>query len=330
MVKIVKKYFLIKIVFIYLQYKQNRKMNIVIDVSNIYHRSHSAIANSIPGFDLNTKESQHQLVRKFITDSISIYKKFSASNIYFCFDTRSFRKGVDTDYKSNRSHEGKEMFFKVQEDIYNLLTFKGINALRVEGLEADDLVGLVVNKKNTEKHIIVSADEDVQQLITENIHVYKPHSSTRKLYVLNEQVLQNDFSKESIKDCMVDFIDPTYVLIDKFVRGCKGDMVPSLVEKGFRSKRLDVLVTYYKENRKEKHCIDSLKNCLSILNIELTHEQVFERLKLMCLSYEFIPENSFFEFNDINLNNKRSIDITVPAILENTGYYDINFSQKVK
>ena len=305
-------------------------MNIVIDVSNIFHRSHSAIHQSIPGFDLNTQKSQHQLVRKFITDSISVFNKFQASNIYFCFDTRSYRKSVDSEYKSNRNHDGKEMFFKVADDVYNLLKFKGLNALKVEGLEADDLIGLIVTEKCKEQNIIVSADEDVQQLITQTTHVYKPHSKTRKLYVLNNEILQNVFDSKSVSDCIIDFINPTYVLIDKFIRGCKGDIVPSLVEKGFRTKRLDPIVEFYETNRTEKHCINTLQSCLSMLNIEMTHEQIFERLKLMCLSYEFIPENCFFEFKKINLTQNRPIDFTVQSILENTAYYDINFSQKVK
>lgn len=298
------------------------KYHIIFDVSNMFHRSFSVYKMKIENFSLENKDHQGMLIRKFVTDSCSILKKVGVANVYFAFDKFSFRKNVSDEYKGNRSSKG-EAFYNTLDKLYDLLAFKKLNPLRVEGLEADDCIALMCEKLNGMPKIIVSSDEDVRQLIAPRTYVLTPHSKNRTLYKSLYSVHPPQIDGVEL----IDIIYPQYIIADKFLKGCKGDNILPLVKKGFRTEKVKKFADVYmvEKSNKGKNEHDSLKKAVDDLELEITSEQIENQLKLIRLKSEFMPKDLVDKFKEIKTNDNRAINFEVETILSNTSYWDSNY-----
>lgn len=100
----------------------------------------------------------------------------------------SFRKQMFADYKKNR--EGKPSDFEdCLGHVKEMFTLLGIPMLRIEGLEADDVIGCLVNQFGSDKNsYIVSGDKDFMQLVGDNVKLHMPKTSGQHVIASYDEV----------------------------------------------------------------------------------------------------------------------------------------------
>lgn len=279
------------------------------------------MGNQIPDYNLDNVAHQDILVRKFITDTCSIIKQVDPQHVIYTLDTRSFRKDVSEDYKASRTKS--DIFYKVLDDIKKLLRHKQLNAITIEGLEADDLMQLFADKYDKEPLIIISADEDIRQLVSNTCWVVNVQGKDKRIYSLTPTV------PFEIKGATVHIVDPELIAATKVLKGCSGDEVAGLAPKGFRTTKIksiadevfaqphtcpeDVIVLFWKAINKY---------------FSVTMEQVERQLRLVYLHRYFLPTSLVDEFDNLTIKENRMLDFTFNSILDNTRYFDVNYSKK--
>jgi 5'-3' exonuclease len=116
-----------------------------------------------------------QLMRKVSTDVSQVIRTINPSRVIFALDSRSWRKNISIDenegYKAQRTksaHINWDNVFKIMGEFADILETNGFIVSKFDNAEADDLIALWRKELifNQNQHvIIVSADEDVRQLV---------------------------------------------------------------------------------------------------------------------------------------------------------------------
>jgi DNA polymerase I len=92
-----------------------------------------------------------------------IFERFETNDHVLAFSSSTnFRYEVDPTYKSNRKGIRKPMCFSDVRE----MAYKNYNCTRMEGLEADDVMGILATKPGTAQRIIVSQDKDMKTIPT--------------------------------------------------------------------------------------------------------------------------------------------------------------------
>jgi hypothetical protein len=166
---------------------------------------------------LKGDEISEDLLRHMVLNTIRSYaKKFKNEygDIVLCADDRKYwRREYFPNYKANRKKHREEsdidwdvifgMLNKIRDEIENNLPYR---FLRVEGAEADDIIG-VLTKDSKEKVLIVSGDKDFQQLQKyDYVKQYSPNLS---------KFVSPDNAEE--------------FLAEHILRGDKGDGIPNIL-----------------------------------------------------------------------------------------------------
>lgn len=153
---------------------------------------------------------------------------FNTDNVCYCFDTDTAmqkRQEIFPDYKKTRrerhllatakerkARKGmKEQLTALRTSILPKLNIK--NIYHLPGFEADDLISLLCAKLREEKRIIVSADQDMYQLLDDQTIIYNPQS--KKPYTAGS--LMEEYG-----------IAPKDWVIVKAIAGCSTDDVPGV------------------------------------------------------------------------------------------------------
>ena len=150
--------------------------NAIFDLSNMFFRSLFIVGGY--GAKQYTFDSQYeldQLMRKVATDVSQVIRQVNPSRILFALDSKSWRKEISIDendgYKAQRTkseHINWDNVFKIMKEFSDILETNGFIVSRFERAEADDLIALWRNEflfEQGQHVIIVSADEDVRQLV---------------------------------------------------------------------------------------------------------------------------------------------------------------------
>lgn len=160
----------------------------------------------------------------FLTDIVSLSNRFMTTKLAFCFDSSSsLRKKVYPDYKkknlelSAEQKEERQQFYdqviSLREEILPDIGFK--NLFYQEGYEADDLIAsisLFLDAKE-EKHIIVSADKDLYQLLGNYTSIYNPITKVEK----TEEGFTSEFQAS-----------PKQWVAIKSIAGCNSDNIAGI------------------------------------------------------------------------------------------------------
>ncbi|MFM2224895.1 MAG: polymerase [Bacteroidota bacterium] len=113
----------------------------------------------------------------FTNTLLEIIKKEKPTHLAVCFDTAAKTERHETfaEYKANRQETPEDILAAVPH-IMQILKAMRIPILKVDGYEADDVIGHVA--KDAEKHgfqvYMVTPDKDYGQLVSENIFIWKP------------------------------------------------------------------------------------------------------------------------------------------------------------
>jgi len=225
---------------------------IFIDVSNFYYRAYSV------GMNMTAKmEDKQEMVTGGIYNSLRMTQRVErdflaqGGEVFFLFDNChsgiNRRKEIDPDYKANREKR-EDAFYRSLDYLHLiLLSYKdNYRTVKVEGMEADDLVSTLVSLYPEDSILLVSNDLDWFRAINSKVQVAKYEKNDYKIYDINAFKERYKFEPTVNKLCMY-----------KSFTGDKGDNVPKAVP---RMKTNDILrlVTEFDSIREIAHDIDNV------------------------------------------------------------------------
>jgi len=161
---------------------------LILDVSYLAYRARFAMGNS-----LSYGGTPTTIIYSFLRELIGLQDQFRTSRLLFCFDSKSSkRKKLYPQYKEKR--HSKELteeeleFEKAFRYQIKMLREKYLpeigyrNIYRETGFESDDLIAQLslsitiknALTKNNTRAIIISADHDLFQCITQSVSFYNP------------------------------------------------------------------------------------------------------------------------------------------------------------
>lgn len=194
----------------FISYEEQKKDTVLlVDTNNLAMRCLFALAYDPTDVNFTMYKNA------FLMSLRKIIKQLQPNRIIFCLEGfHNWRKTLFTDYKCSRA-PGREAspvdfdaFFKMNnefiEDLSNVL--KNALFLKIEHLEADDLIAMSAKYKKEWNIIAVSTDKDFYQL-----HKFK-----------------NFKQWDPIKDRFIEVLNPETALMVKIITGDKSDDIPQL------------------------------------------------------------------------------------------------------
>lgn len=245
--------------------------NVIFDLSNMFFRSLFIVGGyGAKNYSFDNQSEVDQLMRKVSTDVSFIIRQLNPSRVIFALDSRSWRKEISIDendgYKANREKSGMinwDNVFNTMREFGEILNSNGFIVTKIDNAEADDIITLWRDKLLFDQNqhvIIVSADEDVRQLVSFFPHepgkmvfstVYNPFSTgknaTKRLFVPQHfnawiekldggdifnraiDVDKDDFKKlRDNEKVSIEEVNGEYIAMRKIFCGDDGDNVPSI------------------------------------------------------------------------------------------------------
>lgn len=145
------------------------KKAVLLDISAIMYRAYFANMN------FRTKTEPTGAVYGFTNTLLSIIKEFSPDYIGAAFDVKRSslkRSEVYSEYKAQREAVPEDLLVQIPRieevlDCYNIKRFK------IEGYEADDILGTLAKKLSNEgiEVVVVTGDKDLAQILDKNIKI---------------------------------------------------------------------------------------------------------------------------------------------------------------
>ncbi len=150
------------------------KRLLLIDAYAMIYRAYYAFIR-IPR--MNSKGMNTSAIYGFVTTLEDLVKRLKPTHIAVGFDPHgpTFRHEAYADYKAQREETPEDIRAAVPV-IEKLLEAMNIPVLVVPGYEADDVIGTVagIAEKEGFEVFMATPDKDYGQLVTENIHIYRP------------------------------------------------------------------------------------------------------------------------------------------------------------
>ena len=193
---------------------------LIIDGSGFAHRAQGVL-------HLNTEGGENTSIIFGVLNMIrSFISKHDFREVCVTWDGKKYKEAkwkVYPEYKTNRNHnfDGDSLKFHVEiqrqiKELQKILPALGIKQLRRDYLEADDIIGLLCEGLTGKKILIVSGDQDLFQLVSEDVTVYYPYK---------ELFLKQDNFEQEVGVSQENFI------FYKTIVGDSGDNISGL--KGF-------------------------------------------------------------------------------------------------
>ena len=167
--------------------------------------------------DLSYEEQKVGIIFGFLRQILALNKRFGTSRFLFCWDSKkSFRRAVYPSYKTRPVQEEKEIqfekfafkqFIELRMKVLPKFGFK--NNFIQTGLEADDIIAAITQNYDQE-FIIISADQDLYQLLTPKVSMFSSKSkkiTTDKSFTEKWRVLPEEW------------------VMTKQIAGCRSDTV---------------------------------------------------------------------------------------------------------
>ncbi len=217
---------------------------VVIDGNSLINRAFYALPL------LSNKDGEYSnAVYGFVNMLIKIIQEQNPTHIAVAFDygKKTFRNGLFNEYKGTRKPTPTELKsqFPILKEILGLMNIKYIE---IEGIEADDIIG-VLSRKFDYKTAIVTGDKDSLQLINDSTEVWLTKKGISEIQVMN-----NDTLKENMG------IEPYQVIEMKALMGDSSDNIPGVSGVGEKT-ALDLLNKYQTLDGVYEH-IDEIKGKL--------------------------------------------------------------------
>ena len=123
--------------------------------------------------EMTTTQGQHtNAIRGTLNALLKLMRRYHPTHMAVTFDTKSptFRHQLSNDYKAARPPMDIELVQQIPF-IHRLVTALGIPLLRIEGAEADDIIGTLTHRAVKEGHhvVISTGDKDMMQLVNDAV-----------------------------------------------------------------------------------------------------------------------------------------------------------------
>lgn len=212
---------------------EETKKLLLIDTFYFLHRSFHAYPKDMQ----NSKEEYTNITFGLAQSLLDSIAKFNPTHIACGWESEeqpSFRKELYGNYQITRVRMDfeNEMVFKGQlPRVVELLQAFNIPRITQNGFEGDDILGTVANLASKDAEVtIATADQDLLQLITDKIHVYRPaRPPFIKSMIFDEPTFLENYGFEPIQ--MIDY---------KALRGDPSDNIPGV--KGIGDKTAKTLL----------------------------------------------------------------------------------------
>ena len=139
---------------------------ILVDGSYYLFRTYHALPKTMQ----NSQGLITNAIRGTLNALLKLMRRYHPTHMAVCFDTKSptFRHAMSEDYKANRPKMDVELAEQIPY-IHRLVAALGIPLLRIEGAEADDIIGTLAYRAVAEGHhvVISTGDKDMMQLIND-------------------------------------------------------------------------------------------------------------------------------------------------------------------
>lgn len=162
---------------------------------------------------------------------LALHREDRPDYLIFTLDSQSkARMELYPDYKGTRDRMPDNL--RIQETIImDMLAIMGIKHLKVDGYEADDVIGTLVTDLGRDKEndiFILSGDKDLYQFIDGNVAIY----DTMKHKVYHTAEAREKFA-----------VDPKYIVDYLAICGDTSDNIPGIP--GFGPKKAESLINEY-------------------------------------------------------------------------------------
>ena len=146
-----------------------KKRAVLLDVSAIMFRAYYA------NMSFRTKNEPTGAIYGFVNTLLSIINEFSPEYIGAAFDVKRSslkRSEIYKEYKAHRDAVPEDLLKQISR-IEDVLDCFNINRYKVEGYEADDVLGTLAKKFSDEdiEVYVITGDKDLAQIIDKNIHI---------------------------------------------------------------------------------------------------------------------------------------------------------------
>lgn len=270
----------------------HKKTLLLVDGHNVFIRAYSGLKKQ----ELRNKDGfpTYGIYGAFNTIA-SMIRRYEPTHVLIAFDKgrSSKRVSIDPNYKANRIKSKQELEekgpdeFRPQLDVFFKLCLSiGIPFLRLDDVEADDIIAKAVKNFATtfEEVVIVSADHDIHQLIRTNVKVVKP--SLGQSRNIKEEIIDFDSVMEEWG------VEPWRLPEIWALTGDKGDNIPGIM--GIGPKKATKYIRDY----------GSLENLLSSDETKVTeHEEIvrkaFELIELKGEDYIPFPPLGNLQFRPV-------------------------------
>lgn len=162
-------------------------MNLIVDGNNLLFRTFWILKTQQGG-----DGSDNMLTFMFLRNLKSYCDMFSPTDIFLCWDKKlvegatNFRYESAPDYKGDRDPQQFEGVFDQMDQIVEMTSYLGINNMYPRVLEADDVIAWLSVELGGES-VIVSNDQDLWQLVSDQTSVYVPN---KKVTVKQDNFIQ--------------------------------------------------------------------------------------------------------------------------------------------
>lgn len=141
---------------------------ILVDGSYYLFRTYHALPKTM----MTSQGLVTNAIRGTLNALLKLMRRYHPTHMAVCFDTRSptFRHQLSDDYKAGRPPMDVELAQQIPY-VHRLVTALGIPLLRIEGAEADDIIGTLAQRAVAKGHhvVISTGDKDMAQLVNDAI-----------------------------------------------------------------------------------------------------------------------------------------------------------------
>ncbi len=200
---------------------------LVVDGHSMVFRAWFALSRG--GGLTNSEGQQTHGAYGFLRNLIATIREYSPTHIAVTFDTRgpTFRDELFDEYKAQRPPIDPELHAQIPM-VESVLQAMNVPVYKIEGFEADDVVGTIVRKAETEniRSLILTGDADQLQLVNDetNLLMYSGFGDTRV------------YDIDGVKD-RYDGLGPEFVAEIKALEGDPSDNIPGIPKIGPKAAR---------------------------------------------------------------------------------------------
>ncbi len=201
----------------------------IVDGNNLLFRAFYALPVNM----MNANGEYCNAVFGFVRMMIEIIRDHKPKYIAVAFDSdkKNFRHNIFPEYKGTRKPAPMEMAnqFALARKFLDAM---GVRYVEEQGIEADDIIGVLSKKFDNVERVIVTADRDCFQLISDNCTVLSPKKGISGTVQIDANTLLEEYG-----------LTPSQIIDYKALAGDTSDNIPGVSGIGEKTAK-ELLATY--------------------------------------------------------------------------------------